>query len=171
MPAELLVLRLIHILSAITWLGGGIFTAFFLIPAISTSPDLIASVMVGLRRKHFFVIQPIIATLTILSGLRLLWINSAGFGGSYFDTATGKAFGWGGLAAIIAYITSYAIAFPLNTRMGKLGPRIKDAPAGPERDRMSADMNRLRSRAATATMATLAFGILAAAAMAVARYL
>jgi uncharacterized membrane protein len=171
MHAELLVLRLIHILGAITWLGGGIFTAFFLIPAISGSPDLIANVMGGLRRKHFFVIQPIIATLTILSGLRLLWIDSAGFAGSYFDSATGKAFAWGGLAAIIAYICSYAIAFPLNTRMGKLGPQIKNAPAGAERDRMSADMNRLRSRAAIATLATLSFGIIAGAAMAVARYL
>ena len=171
MYAEIVALRLIHILSAIIWLGGGIFMAFFLVPAISASPDVIANVMAGLRRRRFFVIQPIIATLTILSGLRLLWIDSAGFAGSYFDSATGKAFSWGGLAAIIAYIISYAIAFPLNQRLGKLGPQIRNASAGPDRDRLSADMNRLRRRAAIATLATVSFGILAGSAMAVARYL
>jgi uncharacterized membrane protein len=169
--AELLTLRLIHILSAIIWLGGGILTAFFLIPAISGSPTAMGEVMAGLKRRRFFVFQPIIATLTILSGLRLLWIDSAGFAGSYFDSATGKAFSWGGLSAIIAYIISYAVAFPLNTRAGKIGARIRDAASAPERDQLTRSLNRTRRRAMIATLATVSFGILAACAMAVARYL
>jgi uncharacterized membrane protein len=169
--AELLTLRLIHILSAITWLGGGILTAFFLVPAISGSQTAMAEVMAGLKRRRFFIFQPIIATLTILSGLRLLWIDSAGFAGSYFDSATGKAFSWGGLAAIIAYIISYAIAFPLNTRAARIGVRLRDAVAGTERERLAGDLNRVRRRSAIATLATVSFGILAACAMAVARYL
>ncbi|HST07996.1 MAG TPA: hypothetical protein VLJ83_07470, partial [Gemmatimonadaceae bacterium] len=98
MYAELLTLRLIHILSAIIWLGGGILTTFFLIPAISGSPTAMAELMAGLKRRRFFIFQPMFATLTILSGLRLLWIDSAGFAGSYFDSFTGKAFSWGGLS-------------------------------------------------------------------------
>jgi uncharacterized membrane protein len=169
--AELLTLRLIHILSAITWLGGGILTAFFLVPAMSGSPTAMMEVMAGLKRRRFFIFQPIIATLTILSGLRLLWIDSAGFAGSYFDSATGKAFSWGGLAAIIAYIISYAIAFPLNTRAGKIGARIREPAAGPEREQLTRSLNRTRRGATIATLATVSFGILAACAMAVARYL
>ena len=171
MHAEFLVLRFVHILSAISWLGGGILTAFFLIPAISGSQTAMTEVLAGLKRRGFFVFQPIVATLTILSGLRLLWIDSAGFAGSYFDSATGKAFSWGGLAAIIAYIISYGIASPLKTRAAKIGARLRDAAAGPERESLSADMNRTARRAAIATLATVSFGILAASAMAVARYL
>src|SRR3954463_14960324 len=171
MHAEIVILRLIHILSAIMWLGGGIFMAFFLVPAISGSPDVMANVMGGLRRRRFLVIQPIIATLTILSGLRLLWIDSAGFAGSYFDSATGKAFSWGGLSAIIAYIISYAIAFPLNTRASKIAARLRDPGAAPEREKLTRDLDRTRRGAGIATLATVSFGILAACAMAVARYL
>ena len=171
MYAELLTLRLIHILSAIIWLGGGILTAFFLIPAIAGSPTAMAEVLGGLKRRHFFVFQPIIATLTILSGLRLLWIDSAGFAGSYFDSATGKAFSWGGLSAIIAYIISYAIAFPLNTRASKIGARLRDPGAAAEREKLTRDLDRARKGAGIATLATVSFGILAACAMAVARYL
>jgi uncharacterized membrane protein len=171
MHAEFLVLRFVHILSAITWLGGGILTAFFLIPAISGSQTAMAEVMAGLKRKRFFIFQPIVATLTILSGLRLLWIDSAGFAGSYFDSATGKAFSWGGLSAIIAYIISYAIAFPLNTRAAKIGALLRDGGARQDREQLTRSLNRLRRRATIATLATVSFGILAASAMAVARYL
>jgi uncharacterized membrane protein len=171
MHAEFLALRLVHVLSAITWLGGGILTAFFLMPAISGSQTAMAEVIAGLKRRRFFVFQPIVATLTILSGLRLLWIDSAGFAGSYFDSATGKAFSWGGLSAIIAYIISYGIAFPLNTRAAKIGARLRDVVAVPERESLTTDMNRTRRRAVIATLATVSFGILAASAMAVARYL
>jgi uncharacterized membrane protein len=169
--AELLTLRLIHILSAITWLGGGILTAFFLIPAISGSQTAMAEVIAGLQRRRFFIFQPIVATLTILSGLRLLWIDSAGFAGSYFDSATGKAFSWGGLSAIIAYVISYGIAFPLNTRAAKIGARLKGDVGGQDREQLTRNLSRLRRRAGIATLATVSFGILAACAMAVARYL
>src|SRR3954464_14500247 len=92
MHAEFLVLRFVHILSAITWLGGGILTAFFLIPAISGSQTAMAEVMAGLKRKRFFIFQPIVATLTILSGLRLLWIDSAGFAGAISTALPARLF-------------------------------------------------------------------------------
>jgi uncharacterized membrane protein len=171
MYAELLVLRLIHILSAIAWVGSGIFTSFFLVPAISASPGVLMQVMAGLRRRRFFVILPIVGTLTILSGLRLLWIDSAGFAGSYFDSATGKAFSWGGLAAIIAYIIAYGVALPINLRLAKIVTSMTKSAAGAEREGLTADMNRLSRRAAGATLAAVLFGLLAASAMAVARYL
>jgi uncharacterized membrane protein len=170
MHAEFVALRFIHVLSGITWVGAGIFSAFFLIPAISGSPETTMQVLSGLRRRGFFIFLPVVAALTVLSGLRMLWIDSAGFAGSYFDSATGKAFGWGGLSAIIAFIIAYGVALPLNIRTGKFAARLKDATPG-DRDRLSAALNRTRQLAARTTMAAVLFGILAASAMAVARYL
>ena len=73
-------------------------------------------------------------------------------------------------AAIIAYIVSYAIAFPLNGRAGKIAARLKGTAQGAEREELAASLNRVRRRAGIATLATVLLGVLAACAMAVARY-
>lgn len=171
MYAELLVLRLVHILSAILWLGSGLFTTFFLIPALAGSPAVAGQVMAGLQRRRFFAILPTVALLTILTGLRLLWIDSAGFAGSYFDTATGKTFANAGLLAIIAFLLSVFVSRPSALRAGAIAASLPATPAGPERERLQAELERLRRRATVAAMLGVGLGILAASGMAVARYL
>ena len=79
---EILILRLIHILGGIAWVGGGIFAAFFLIPAVMGTPAM-PQVMEGLQRRRLFVFTPIFGILTVLTGIRLLWIDSVGFDDSY----------------------------------------------------------------------------------------
>src|ERR1700674_518841 len=116
MYPEILVLRLIHILSGITWVGSGIYTSFFLVPALSSSPAIMGQVVAGLQRRRFFLIIQIVAALTILSGLRLLWIDSAGFGGSYFATGPGRTFAISGVAALIAAVLSFGVARPAMVR-------------------------------------------------------
>ncbi|HYU52076.1 MAG TPA: hypothetical protein VEK37_03995, partial [Gemmatimonadaceae bacterium] len=73
MHAELLILRLIHILTAIMWVGSSIFTTFFLAPALASTPAVLGQVMAGLQKRRIMTVMPIVATLTILSGVRLLW--------------------------------------------------------------------------------------------------
>src|SRR5688572_13718538 len=73
MLTELLVLRIIHILGGIFWLGSGLFTAFFLTPALGrVGPAAVGPVMSALQQRRLFTILPIVAVLTILSGVRLL---------------------------------------------------------------------------------------------------
>lgn len=171
MHAEFLALRLIHILSAITWLGSGIFTTFFLIPALSGSPALIGQVVAGLERRRFFVVLQVAAALTILSGLRMIWIDSAGFSGSYFDTATGKTFGNAGLSAIIAAVLGFGVAGPAMARAAAIGATLAASADAVEKARLTQQLDRLRRRGRIATLASVSFGILAAIGMAVARYL
>lgn len=171
MHPELIVLRLVHILSAILWLGSGLFTTFFLIPALAGSPAAMGQVMAGLQRKRFFAVLPTVALLTILTGLRLLWIDSAGFASGYFDTATGKTFANAGLAAIIAFLLSVFVSRPSAVRAGAIGASLAASPAAPERERLQAELERVRRRATVSTMLGVGLGILAASGMAVARYL
>ena len=170
MHAEILVLRLIHILSGIAWVGSGIFTSFFLVPVLSSSPAVMGQVMAGLQRRRMFIILPTVATLTILSGLRLLWIASAGFGSSYFATGTGRTFALSGLAAIVAYVLAYGVARPLAGRMGAIAATLNGVTEPSERDRLAAHLARLQRRATMATMMAVGFGIIAASGMAIARY-
>ncbi len=170
MHAEILVLRLIHILSGIAWVGSGIFTSFFLVPALSSSPAVMGQVMAALQRRRMFIILPTVATLTILSGLRLLWIASAGFDSSYFATGTGRTFALSGLAAFVAYVLAFGVARPLAVRMGAIAVTLNAVTESSERDRLAAHLARLRRRATMATMMAVGFGIIAASGMAIARY-
>ena len=112
MYAEILILRLIHILSGIMWVGSGMYTSFFLVPALSGSPAVMGQVVAGLQRRRVFLVLQIVAAVTILSGLRLLWIDSAGFAESYMATGPGRTFSIGAAAAIVAAVLSFGLARP-----------------------------------------------------------
>ena len=170
MHAELLILRLVHILSGIAWLGSGLFTSFFLVPALSGSPAVMGQVMAGLQRRRILIVLPVVATLTILSGLRLLWIASAGFSASYFATGTGRTFAISGVAAVIAYVFAFGIARPIGARAAVIGAALSASPESSQRERLVAELDRLRRRAAITTQLAVGFGILAASGMAIARY-
>src|SRR5262245_3589663 len=112
MAAEILVLRFVHILGGIFWLGSGLLVSFFLVPSLANAGPVAGQVMGALQQRRLFTILPIVALLTILSGLRLIWIASAGFSASYFGTRTGMTFAIGGAAAILAFVLSLVVSRP-----------------------------------------------------------
>lgn len=171
MHPELIALRLIHILSGITWVGSGIFTSFFLIPALSSSPAVMGEVVAGLQRRRLFRVLEIAAALTILSGLRLMWIDSAGSSGSFFDTAMGKTLGNAALAAIIAAVLSFGVARPAMVRAGAIAASLAESADAGEKGRLTQQLDRLRRRGTIASWLAVSFGILAASGMAIARYM
>src|SRR5688572_511033 len=99
MHAEILLLRVIHVLGGIFWVGSLFFTSVFLLPALALSGQA-GPVMAGLRQRKFLQVIPIIAVLTMLSGFRLLWIASAGSFGAYASSPVGRTFTLGGSFAV-----------------------------------------------------------------------
>ena len=171
MRAEFLVLRLVHIIFGIVWVGSGVFAAFFLIPALANNRQLMAPVMEGLQRRRLFIIVPTAGLLTILAGVRLLWIDSAGFADSYMQTGPGRTFSIGGTAAIIALLLQVFVSRPAGVKLGAIAAQLGASPSTPDRDRLNAEAERLRRRNGMATVGAVLFGLLAASAMAVARYM
>jgi len=167
---EILILRLIHILGGIMWVGSGIYTTLFLVPALSGSPAVMGQVMAGLQRRRIFLVLQIVAGLTILSGLRLLWIDSAGFSDSYLSTGTGRTFSIGAGAAIIAAVLSFGVSRPAMVRAGAIAASLPASADAGERERLTAQIDRLRRRATVASGMAVGLGLLAASSMAVARY-
>jgi uncharacterized membrane protein len=170
MHAELLVLRFVHIISGIMWVGSGVFVAFFLIPALAANRQLMPQVMEGLQRRRVFIVLPTAGLLAILSGIRLLWIDSAGFADSYMSTGPGRTFSIGGAAAIIALLVQVFVSRPAGVRLGAIAAQLAASPPASEREKLSAEAERLRRRNGMATLAAVGFGLLAASAMAIARY-
>jgi len=171
MRAEFLVLRLVHIIGGIIWVGSGVFAAFFLIPALSANRQVMPAVMEGLQKRRVFIIVPTAGLITILAGIRLLWIDSAGFAESYMQTGPGRTFSIGGTAAIIALLLQVFVARPAGVKLGAIAAKLAASPPAPERDNLNAQAERLRRRNGIATLAAVLFGLLAASAMAVARYM
>lgn len=170
MTAELLVLRLVHILGGIFWVGSLMFTSFFLIPVISSSPAVAGQVMAGLQKRRLFTLLPIVALLTIASGVRLLAIVSAGFSSAYFATSMGRVFAASALAATVAFLLSLLISRPGFVRVGRLGASLATSTDEGERQRITAEMQRLSKRVAIANAIVAALLLFAAAGMAIARY-
>lgn len=170
MSAELLVLRLVHILGGIFWLGSGLFTTFFLMPALGRAgPAAVGPIMGALQQRRLFTVLPVIAVLTILSGLRLFQIVSAGFSPAYVSSPMGQTYLWSGIAAVVAFLLSLLVARPAAVRAGKLGAGIPNLPQD-QRTAVSGEIARLQRRGALASIAATTLLIGAAGGMAVARY-
>ena len=170
MKAELLTLRLIHILGGIFWVGSLMFTSFFLVPVIRSSPAVAGQVMAGLQRRRLFTLLPIVALLTIASGLRLLAIASAGFSSTYFSTSTGRTFATSAVAATIAFLLSVLISRPGFVRIGRLGASLATTTDDVARQRITAEMQGLTRRVAISNAFVVVLLLSAAAGMAIARY-
>ena len=171
MKAEFLTLRLIHILGGIFWVGSLMYTSFFLVPVVRSSPAVAGQVMAGLQRRRLFLILPIVALLTIASGMRLLMIASAGFDGVYFSSAPGRTYSAGGVAAIVAFLISLLISRPAFVHVGKLSASLAAVTDEGGRQRITAEIQRLNKRATVANGIVLVLLVSTAAGMAIARYL
>jgi uncharacterized membrane protein len=171
MYAELLLLRLVHVLGGLFWVGSGLFTALFLMPALAgAGPAAMGPVMGALQRRRLFTVLPTVAVLTIASGLRLLWIGSDGLEATYFATPSGLTFALSGAAATVAFLLSLLVVRPGMVRAGALTAEMASARDEPTRASLATRAAALRRRASVASQVAMVLLVLGAAGMAVGRY-
>jgi uncharacterized membrane protein len=166
--AELIVLRVVHLLGGIIWVGSAVFTFFFLVPAISQSGPAGGQVMANLQKRRLFTVLPVVAVLTMLSGLRLMMILSNSFAGSYFRSPMGRAYAISGSLAILAFVIGVAVSRPGAMKMTKLQQSAVSDQSSKEL--IQAEIKALQSRVAMSGIVVVVLLILAAAGMALARY-
>jgi hypothetical protein len=169
MQAELLLLRLIHILGGIFWVGSGLFNAIFLLPVLGQAGAAAGPVMVGLQKRRMTTVLPIVALLTILSGIRLMAITSSGFSREYFALPSGKVYAVSGILAIVSLLLGLIVSRPAAMRMMELSRMA--ASAETDRQRLGAEIRALQRRAAYSGTIAIVLILLSAAGMAIARYL
>ncbi len=169
MNAEILLLRLVHILGGIFWVGSGLFNALFLIPALGKAGPAAGQVMAALQQRRMFTVLPVVAVLTILSGIRLMWIMSGG-NPAYFSSPAGRTFSMSGGAAIVSFIIGIVIARPAALRAATLGRTLATTTDATAKSALSAQLETARRRGVITNIAAVALLVLSAAGMAVARY-
>ncbi len=165
----LIVLRLVHILSAIFWLGGMFILVRFLAPtARRTGAD-------GARFMQSLVSESGLpkaltgaGVLTVLAGLGLYWFTSDHFSREWMRSPTGMTFSFGMTFGLLALLHGLAVQ---RANADKLAAIARAVPAGgapsPEQQ---ARMDALREKLARGGQVGLVLLTLAAAAMAIARY-
>lgn len=170
MTAELLALRIVHILAATFWVGTGIFSTFFLAPAFGAAGPAAGPVMAALQKRGLFTALPVAAVLTILSGARLLMLAASGSGGAYFATGPGRVYSMSGGLAIAAFVFAMLVSRPAGARAARIGGELAAATDDAARSRLGAEFERARGRAATTALVATVLIVLATVGMAVARY-
>jgi len=164
-------LRLVHVVCGALWVGMAVFTAFFMVPAIQDAGPDGGKVMAALQRRGIMTVLPALALGTLVSGVWLYLRAAAGMHAAFAASPTGMAFGLGGLASIVAYALGIAVMRPSMMRVVTLGQRLGGLTDAGERERVMAEISRLRGRGVSAGRAVGGLLIFAVGAMGVARYL
>jgi uncharacterized membrane protein len=163
-------LRVVHVLVGAFWVGTLVFMAAFLLPSVRAAGPAGGAVMQQLaqaRRLPRWLLTA--AILTIVSGIGLYWVDSAGFRSAWLRSGPGRVFGLGGALAILAASLGVVVNSPTQRRLTALAARVQGSghPPAPEE---AAEIQRLQARLGWATMVVAGLLVLATLAMAVARY-
>ena len=141
-----LVFRLVHIVSAILWVGGALLVFLYLEPAATKLGPAAAAFMnelfVNRKLPIYFAIA---STLAVTAGA-VLYVRGAG-GLALWGGTTGTVLTVGAVAAIIAWIGGNAFIPPGLIKLGKLGAEAAAAGGPPSADlqaRIRAVQERLR---------------------------
>lgn len=169
MDLGILIARVIHVLTGVLWVGTMFFLVFFLGPAVTeVGPDG-GKVMGAMMRRKFMVYMPVIANLSVLSGLYLYWRVSSGFNPAYMSSGPGMTYGLGAAAALLAFIVGVSVSRPAMAKVMELSQRMATADPS-ERQGMAATIEKLRARSESGGRIVVYLLLLAATAMAVGRY-
>ena len=167
----LLILRLVHIVAGVFWVGAVIFIALFLMPSLRGAGPAGGAVMQQLAQVRRLPIWMMAGSiLTLLSGIGLYWHDSAGFSSTtWLASGTGRMFGLGGVLAIAGSVLGMSISSPAGRRLGMLMAKIQAAGRPPSAEE-AATIQQLQGRLTWTSQVLAVVLALATAAMAVARY-
>ena len=171
MNTFMITLRFVHIVLGVFWAGTIFFFVLFLEPSVRAAGPDGASVMRGLQRRHFLDVMPVIAGLTILSGIAIYWRVSAGLTPTWITSPVGISLTVGGLASVLAFVIGVFVMRQATLRAAGLGATLRQSDQGPARDALQAEIQTLRLRARTSARWVAVLLGVAVATMAVGRYL
>jgi uncharacterized membrane protein len=157
----MILLRFTHVFFGALWVGMMAFQTFFLMPALGEAGPDSGKIMASLARRRIPTVMLLIALLTLGSGVWLLMRFVGGDAAIAMRTPMGRALGWGGVAAIVAFIIGMSIVRPAMMKAMSLS----QSGGSPE------EIGRLRARAGKGSRFVSALLLIALALMAVARYL
>jgi uncharacterized membrane protein len=142
MNALMIVLRLIHIIGGVFWVGTALLFSFFIIPSIRATSEVEQKFWGLLIKTHLGEVHGISAILTVLAGASLYWIDSGGFTSAWTRSGAGLGFGIGGIFGFLGVISGILNAIPLRT-LAETAAQIQENPTPEQIDKIQAAQKRL----------------------------
>lgn len=132
----MIVLRLLHIVAGIFWVGAALMLTFFISPAVQSTQEsgqkFFAHV---LQKTPFNKVIMVAALVTVLAGLVLYGIDSNGFQSAWMKSGPGVGFG---LGALFGYIGLYygILQGRRSTALVQLGQQIQSQGTPPTQEQL-----------------------------------
>ena len=162
------VLRIIHIVAGVLWVGGAGLFFFYLEPAINKlGPDAEKFVDEIINRRKAPIYFVTISTLTVVAGV-ILYLRD--FGATIATSPYALALGLGGLAALIAWLGGNLLIPRTLMQLMAVGAEMKTS-AGPPPPELVSRMHATQARLRLIGLVDIVLLLFAVAAMASARYL
>jgi len=162
-----LVLRLIHIVGGVFWVGGAVIMHFFVGPAVSATAEAGQKVVHHLINKaHLSQRIAAAGMLTVLAGAWLYWIDSDGLTSAWMKSGAGIGFTIGALFAFVGLGTGMMNGAGFRA-LAKLGSQIEGQPTAEQIGQLQAIQKRQAVVGPLSTYSLIAAVIF----MALARYL
>jgi uncharacterized membrane protein len=136
MDIYMIILRLIHILSGIFWVGTAFFFVLFFEPTIKAAGTAGGTVMGQLTLTRFPMVMASSSILTVAAGFLMYLIDSGGFQINWISTPSGVAITIGSVAGILAFLLGLTVQMPTSARMAGLQKEIQAAGGPPTRSQM-----------------------------------
>jgi uncharacterized membrane protein len=166
----LVVLRIVHIVAGVFWVGAVLLTFFFLQPAAREIGPAAGPLMTHLaEKKHLPDVTNAAAGLTLLAGALMYWRVSDGFDPDWIGSSYGIGITVGAVSAIVAMALGARIIGPSLRRAGAIAQQA--AAAGAPTSEETAEIQALQQRVRAVSNVVVPLLILAVAAMASAQYL
>jgi hypothetical protein len=162
-----LVLRIVHIGAGIFWGGGALMMNYFFGPTVQATAQ-VGQQFAGhmMLRTKFVTTMTIMATLTVLAGATLYWMDSGGLTSAWMRSGPGIGFGIGGVFGLAGFISG-AMFGQLNKKLATLGSQVQGKPT-PEQ---LAEIQEVQKRIASASRVHVPSIIIAILLMSASRYL
>lgn len=164
-------LRLVHIIAGIIWVGFGWFMAFMLRPAVKALGQEGQSFMRGLAKHTPLVaLMPVVALLTVVSGLLLYYRISDHFNSDWMGSTAGVVLTVGSIAGIVEFVFGGIVIGPTMGKIGQIASALESQGTPPSQDQLG-QLRELQARMGWAEPASSAMTFVAVVGMAAARYM
>jgi uncharacterized membrane protein len=171
MDTYMVVLRVVHILAGVFWVGAALMTFLFLQPTareVGPAAGPFMAHLAGKKRLVDWVLRA--AGLTVLAGLLMYWRVSGGLDPDRIGSAEGIAITVGALCGIAAFSLGLTIVKPSLMATLAIGRDVA-AGGGTPTPEQAAKLQALQKRGKDVGQIIVPLLIVAVAAMAAARYL
>ena len=162
-------LRLIHIVAGVVWVGSAVCAALFVFPtARALGPD--GRRFIERLQRRMGPALGLAMVLTVIPGFIMYGRLSAGFNRAWVTSRPGLALGAGAVAALLAVVIGIATNAPASATIARLRKDL-DQRGGAATPAQAAQLAALQLRIERGMQLAAALLLVAAGAMAVARYL